>query len=84
MLLPPDPLSLTDLDSYREELVLSLSTACELAVSSIRRAQENYKTQYDKGVTVVDHTVGDWVFVRFPEEETGKRRKMSRLWYGPD
>ena len=82
-LLPPDPLCLTDLDSYHEELVLSLSTARELAVSSIRRAQEHYKTQYDEGSRVVEYKFGDWVFVRFPVEETGKRRKMSRPWYGP-
>ena len=82
-LLPPAPLSLTDLDSYREELILSLSTARDLAVASIRQAQQNYKTQYDKGVRVVDYKIGDWVFVHFPEEETGKQRKMLRPWYGP-
>ena len=27
--------------------------------------------------------VGDWVFVRFPEEDTGKKRKLPRPWYGP-
>lgn len=27
--------------------------------------------------------VGDWVFVRFPEEETVKKHKISRPWYGP-
>ena len=81
-LLPPDPPSLTDLNSYCEELILSLSTAQELAVSSISRAQKHYKTQYDRGARVSEYKVGDWVFVRFPEEETGKRRKLSRPWYG--
>ena len=82
-LLPPDPLSPTDLSSYREELVLSLSAARELAVANIQRAQEHYKGQYDRGTRVSELKVGDWVFVRFPEEETGKKRKLSRPWYGP-
>ena len=76
-LLPPDPLTPTDLDSYREELVLSLSSARELAVTSIREAQKSYKSQYDKKTNTVDFHLGDWVFVRFPEEETGKKRKLS-------
>ena len=82
-LFPPDPLSPTDLGSYREELILSLSTARELAVASIREAQKGYKAQYDKRAKPVDFQLGEWVFVRFPEEESGKRRKLSRPWYGP-
>ena len=82
-LLPPDPLNPTDLGSYREELVLSLSSARELAVASIREAQRSYKGQYDKGTKITDYKIGDWVFVRFPQEETGRRRKLSRPWYGP-
>ena len=79
-LLPPDSLDPTDFGSYREELILSLSSARELAVASIQEAQ---KSQYDKRGKVAKFRVGDWVFVRFPEEETGKRRKLSRPWYGP-
>lgn len=82
-LLPPDSLTPTDLGSYREELMLSLSPARELAVASIQEAQRSYKSQYDKRANTVDFRLGDWVFVRFPEEETGKKRKLSRPWYGP-
>ena len=81
--LPPESLDPTDLGSYREELIVSLSSARELAASSIQEAQKSYKTQYDKKVRVVNFRVGDWVFVRFPEEETGRNRKLSRPWYGP-
>ena len=81
--LPPESLDPTDLGSYREELMVSLSSARELAASSIQEAQKSYKTQYDKRVRVVDFRLGDWVFVRFPEEETGRNRKLSRPWYGP-
>ena len=63
--------------------MLSLSSARELAVTSIREAQKSYKSQYDKKTNTVDFRLGDWVFVRFPEEETGKKRKLSRPWYGP-
>ena len=35
------------------------------------------------GTRAAEYKVGNWVFVRFPEEETGKIRKMSRPWYGP-
>ena len=82
-LLPPDSLDPTDLGSYLEELILSLSSARELAVASIQEAQKSYKTQYDKRGKVAKFRVGDWVFVHFSEEETGKRRKLSRPWYGP-
>lgn len=81
--LPPDSLDPTDLSSYREELILSLSAAREMAVASVKEAQKNYKKQYDKKSTVIDYKLGDWVFVHLPEEETGKKRKISRPWYGP-
>ena len=82
-LLPPariDPVEVTD---YCEEMVLSLSEARRLAAKSIRRAQHRYKSQYDKKATVSDIRVGDWVFVRFPQEESGRMRKLSRPWHGP-
>ena len=82
-LLPPDSLDPTDLGSYREELILSLSSARELAVTSIQEAQKSYKAQYDKRARPIEFRLGDWVFVRFPEEETGRKRKLSRPWYGP-
>ena len=82
-LLPPQSTEWVDLADYREELVMSLATARELAVESIKAAQSRYKKQYDKRVKVVDMRVGDWVFVRFPQDETGKQRKLSQPWRGP-
>ena len=82
-LLPPQPAEGVDLADYREELVMSLATARDLAVQSIKAAQSRYKKQYDKRAGVVDMRVGDWVFVRFPQDETGKQRKLSRPWRGP-
>ena len=27
--------------------------------------------------------MGDWILIHFPQEETGKYRKLSRPWHGP-
>jgi len=45
--------------------------------------RNRYKKQYDKKSKPVDYQLGDWVLVRFPHEETGKHRKLSRPWHGP-
>lgn len=82
-LLPPTEAQQTDLSDYRQELVLSLSSAREMATKSIRKAQRRYKTQYDKRSSTIDYKVGDWVLVRFPQDETGAQRKLSRPWHGP-
>ena len=52
-LLPPYNLEGADLWDYREEHVLSLSSALEHAVSSIKEAQKWYKRQYDKKTRTV-------------------------------
>ena len=82
-LLSPELLEPVDVSDYREELVLSLSSARTLAASSIKEAQCRYKAQYDKKTHPVNHRVGDWVLVRFPHEESGKQRKLARPWHGP-
>ena len=79
-LLPPRDLEGADLSDYQEELVLSLSSACEHAVSSVGGAQMWYKRQYDKKARTVPLRCGDWSLVRFPQDESGKQRKPSRLW----
>ena len=82
-LMPPTPLELTDVADYREELVLSLSSARKLAAAHIRAAQNRYKAVYDRWVRGRQHQVGDWVLLRFPQEESGRQRKLSRPWHGP-
>ena len=83
VLLPPSRIEPVDIGDYREEMLTALSEARELAVKSIRKAQQRYKKQYDKKTTPISLKVGDWVFVHFPHEETGKLRKLSRPWFGP-
>ena len=82
-LLPPDPISPCDGNDYREELMVSLSSARELAVTSIREAQRHYKGQYDKGARVNNYR-GRGLGVReVPCRGEWKNRKMSRPWRGP-
>ncbi len=81
--LPPTSLQLIDVEDYRQELVLSLSSARELAGRNSQEAQRKYKVQYDKTADSKDYRVGDWVFVHSPQDETGSLRKLSRRWYGP-
>ena len=60
-----------------------LSSARKIAVQANCEAQCRYKHQYDKSSTTPTYKIGDWVFVYFPAEETGKLRKLSQPWHGP-
>ena len=62
--------------------MLLLSSTRELAVSNIRAAQKKFKHQYDKKSWPVPIKLWDWVLIHFPQEESGKQRKLSRLWHG--
>ena len=64
-------------------MMLSLSTARSLALKTTREAQRRYKRQYDKTAKTSKFRVGDWVLVYFPQDETGKTRKLSLPWHGP-
>ena len=63
--------------------MLSLSSARQLAASSIQKAQAKYKEQYDRKTKETMFRVGDWILVRFPQDESGRWRKLSRPWHGP-
>ena len=82
-LLPPIEWEATDMADYREELVMSLSSARELAAQSIQQAQRKYKRNYDRRAVHRHYRIAEWVLVRFPAEETGRMRKLSRPWHGP-
>ena len=82
-LLPAKSLVVTDVSDYREQMVLSLSTARSLAMKANREAQQRYKHQYDKTARTSKLRVGDWVLIYFPQDETGKSRKLSHPWHGP-
>ena len=79
---PTDPVS-SNVEDYREKVILALSSAHQLAVQSVQKAQKHYKKLYDRNAKQVDCRVGDWIFIRFPGEETGQGRKLSHPWHGP-
>ena len=79
-LLPP---STVDVNDYREEMMLSLSSARQLASATLLEARKRYKRTYDQCSCPGQYRVGDWIMVRFPQDESGKNRKLSRPWHGP-
>ena len=82
-LLPLSTLQWTDTEDYHEELVLSLTSARSLAAESIKSSQKKYKEQFDRKARDWNYKAGDLVLVRFPQEEQGPMRKLSRPWHGP-
>ena len=79
----PSPVEPSTVETYREELMLNLSSARELAAESLQASQAASKKRYDQGVRVRKYQKGDWVLVKFPSEETGRNRKLSQPWHGP-
>ena len=73
----------TTIEDYREELVVTLTSARDTALESIHKAQRRYKGSYDRKSDHYTYHIGDWVMIRFPSEETGRLRKLSRPWHGP-
>lgn len=57
-LLPPTTLRPTKVADYREELMLSLSSARELAAKNIQAAQKRYKQLYDRHSHSKAHQIG--------------------------
>ena len=82
-LMPPSELRPVNVDDYQEELILSLSSAHNTAAESIQKAQLRYKAQYDHRSTNHLYKPGDWILIQFPQDETGKQRKLSRFWHRP-
>ena len=63
--------------------MLSLASARQLANETIHKAQKKYKAQFDYKAKPDRFRVGEWVLIKFPHEESGKNRKLSRPWHGP-
>ena len=83
--LPTNDVESADVTDYLEELIETLTKVREHAVQSIQKAQQHYKSYYDKvhKCSPVSFKVGESVLIRFPQEELGKQRKLSRPWHGP-
>ena len=82
-LLPPTPTKPVAVEDHQEELVLMLGQARKQAVVAIQKAQKRYKKSYDQCAKDPTLQVGDWVLVKFPQEESSRLRKLSRPWHGP-
>ena len=65
-----------------EQLILSMGNARKTATECIRRAQKRYKYQYGKKATPNSCLIREWVPIKFPQDETGEQRKLSRPWRG--
>ena len=72
-----------DVDDYRQEMPLSLSSARDIAAASIQKAQGRYKKSHDKRCFTHQYKIGRWILIRFPQKKTGRKRKLSRPWHGP-
>ena len=50
-----------------------------------RQATTALRTRLDPGNKVLAATfqLGEWILIRFPQEESGANRKLSRPWHGP-
>ena len=73
----------TDLNSYREELVLGLGEAWDLARSNVKKAQKRQKKNYDRTLKDVPLKVGDRVFLFVPAMKQGKAHKFARPYRRP-
>ncbi len=82
-LMPPTSPHTCYVDDYRQEMILGLSTARDLAAANIQKAQSRYKKSHDKKSFTHGYKIGQWILIRFPHEESGKNRKLSRPWHGP-
>ena len=83
VLLPPSTFEAMDVGDYREELIRSLSSARKIAQTVLQQAQQQYKGSYDRHAHPIRYQLGDWIMLKFPHEETGRSRKISRPWHGP-
>ena len=82
--LPSSTLCLAHVVDYREKLMLSLSSARQLAAANVRKAQIKYKRAYAKtcNCNSAPFKIGEWVLVRFLSDQSGSNRKFSRPWQG--
>ena len=61
-----------DLNEYRTELVVNLKKARELALKSIKEAQEKQQSQYDRQSSTQVYHIGDRVMDLMPSDITGR------------
>ena len=85
MLTLPTVTQQLDLDDYATRLRTGLASAWGIASSNIEKAQQAYKTQFDKRATSVSCKDGDKVFIQTPPnmKARGRYGKLGRQFQGP-
>ena len=76
-LLPSEDIQPADVVDYRQELIPALSSACKLAAEAIQGAQAKHKRNYDHKSHTTTSKLGEWVLIRFPQDESGANHKSS-------
>ena len=69
-----------DIDYYKTEMLLGMSTAWDQARENVESAQIRYKKQYDKSAQEITILAGERVMVK---REAGKKGKLSCRYEGP-
>ena len=67
-LLPPSPIQLTDVKDYENVIVYGKEVSSD-------NAQKQYKN-YDHLSHPIQYKIGEWILISFPQDETGKNRKL--------
>ena len=78
----PAPLYPVEIEDYRRELIMKLSSAWTIAREKIKGAQRAQKLQYDRGAKDPSFRIGHRVMVYMPGEVQGKDRKLARPFHG--
>ena len=60
------------MEDYWEEVTMTLSSARDLAAKSLHKSQQRAKKLYDRKSDRVSYKVGDWILIRFLQEESGR------------
>ncbi len=71
-------------DQYLPGLLWAYRNTPHESTGRFRRLRQDTRlSMNDCKTTPRSYRLGEWVLVRFPSDETGKQRKLSRPWHGP-
>ena len=80
---PPLTRSEVCLDSYKEQLVSSITEAWDLAKEQVKKAQQAQKRYHDRRSKEPGFKRGERVFVYMPKDKATKAYKFARPFHGP-
>ena len=80
---PRQSRDLVNLDDYKSQLSIGLSSAWSLAQTQVRKAQQRQKHFHDRHARDPKFVLGERVFVYMPSAKQGKAHKFARPFRGP-